>query len=193
MTAETTLTQEAWAGFEARLRAYVSRRVDPAWSDDVVGDILLRLVRHRDGLEAAANPLAWMHRVAANAVADHHRRRSAEKRALALVETEATEAPPPEAPETNRAAAEMARCLVPFIRALPKAYGEALMLTEIEGLTQTAAARRLGLSPSGMKSRVQRGRAKLRQALLRCCDIRVDRRGGVLDYAPRARGCGRPC
>lgn len=189
MTEQIILTEEAWAGVEARLRAYVRRRVDPLWADDVVGDILLRLVQHRDGLEASRNPLAWMLRVAANAVADHHRRRSAEKRALALVETEGGDDAPPEALETDRPADEMARCLVPFIRALPEAYSEALMLTEIDGLTQAAAARRLGLSHSGMKSRVQRGRTKLKQALLRCCAVEVDRRGRVMDYEPRSRGC----
>ncbi|MGI9384582.1 MAG: sigma-70 family RNA polymerase sigma factor [Methyloligellaceae bacterium] len=189
MPEQITLTEEAWARVEARLRAYVRRRVDPLWADDVVGDVLLRLVQHRDDLETSNNPVAWILRVAANAVADHHRRRAAEKRALARVETLDEDEATPEGPETNRAADELARYLVPFIRALSDQYAEALMLTDIEGLTQAAAARRLGLSHSGMKSRVQRGRAKLRQALLRCCAVSIDRRGRVMDYRPRSRGC----
>ena len=84
--------------------------------------------------------------------------------------------------------AELAQCLIPFIRELPEKYGEALLLTEIGGLTQSAAATRLGLSTSTMKSRVQLlgGRARLKQALLGCCEIEVDRRGSVVDYARRA-------
>ena len=56
------------------------------------------------------------------------------------------------------------------------------MLTEFEGLTQKAAAEHIGLSLSGMKSRVQRGRAQLRGKILECCHIEFDRRGGVADY-----------
>ena len=49
---------------------------------------------------------------------------------------------------------------------------------ELEGLTQQTAAKRMGLSLSGMKSRVQRGRARLKQMLDDCCLIELDRRGG---------------
>ena len=41
---------------------------------------------------------------------------------------------------------------------------------------------RLGLSLSGAKSRVQRARRMLREVLLKCCRVELDRRGGVVDY-----------
>lgn len=193
------LAPDAWAAFDARLQAFLRSRVAAAAVEDLRGEILLRLVEHRDALKAAETPAAWIYRVAANAVTDHHRRRSAEARAmgrLALQQgiDQAVAEPDPQADEG--AAAELARCLVPLIRDLPKAYAEALLMTEIEGLSQSAAAERLGLSPSGMKSRVQRGRAKLKQALLRCCRVELDRRGGVVEYrarrgrCDRAAGCG---
>jgi RNA polymerase sigma-70 factor (ECF subfamily) len=52
-------------------------------------------------------------------------------------------------------------------------------------MTQTAAAELLGLSVPGMKSRVQRGRARLRAMLLRCCEIETDRRGRVIAFEQR--------
>ncbi len=82
MSEPSRLAPEAWAEFEARLGTYVRARVDPGAAEDLVGDILLRLVEHQGALEAARNPTAWMFRVAANAVADHYRRRAAEWRAL---------------------------------------------------------------------------------------------------------------
>ena len=67
------------------------------------------------------------------------------------------------------------------------------MLTELDGLNQADAARRSGISVSGMKSRVQRGRRQLTTLLDQCCRIQLDRRGGVMAYAPRSDdGCG-PC
>lgn len=188
------LAPETWAEFDARLQAFLRSRVAAAAVDDLRGEILLRLVENQDALTAADKPAAWIYRVATNAVTDHHRRRSAETGAMARLALQqgidqAVAEPAPQADEG--AAAELARCLVPLIRELPKAYGEALLLTEIEGLSQAAAAERLGLSPSGMKSRVQRGRAKLKQALLRCCRVEVERRGGVLDYRARQGDCDR--
>lgn len=49
------------------------------------------------------------------------------------------------------------------------------------------AAARLGLSTSGMKSRVQRGRSKLEQAILRCCAVALDCRGEVIGCEPHRR------
>ena len=87
---------------------------------------------------------------------------------------------------------ELATSLKPLIGKLAVADREALRLIEFEGLTQVEAARRLGLSVSGMKSRVQRARLRLRSALDDCCRIALDRRGGVLGYEGRSDECG-PC
>ena len=182
-----------WTTFETRLRRYVRRRLDPASVDDAVGDILLRLARNQDALTEARNPLAWAMRVAANVVSDHHRRRATERRALSSVEAERDFVTAPHETGDETAASEIARCLIPFIHELPERYREALLLIEIEGLTQAEAAARAGISVSGMKSRVQRGRVKLKDALLRCCAVELDSRGGVLDYRRRSKSCGRSC
>ena len=192
MNEQPVIEPETWAGFQTRLRAYVSRRVEPAVVDDVTGDVLLRLLRCQEDLIAAQNPLAWMLRVASNVIADYHRRRAAEARAKANAGMDSGLEPDPASPNDNLAA-EFSQCVGPFIRALPPRYSEAILLTDLEGLTQREAAKRLGLSLSGMKSRVQRGRAKLKQALLRCCDIQTDRYGTVLDYHSRAFGRKSKC
>ncbi len=167
----------AWQQFEQQLRSYVGRHVENGAADDIVGDILLRLVRNREALEEANNPTAWVYRVAANAITDYRRKRAQEASALeAWTHDDAT-------PETETETADLARCMLPLIRNLPGPYAEALLLTEIGGLSQTVAADRLGLSVSGMKSRVQRASAKLKAALLRCCEVEFDRRGDVLDYS----------
>ena len=188
MTKQISLNNDAWMEFETRLRGYVRRRVDPSSVDDVVGGILLRLAQNQAGLTAARNPIAWALRVAGNAVADHHRRNAAERRALAEVK----QSPGPEqlAASDTTPAEDLAACLLPMVRALPETYAEALLLTDMGGVAQAAAAKRLGLTTSGMKSRVQRGRRLLKEALLRCCRVELDRRGGVVDYSRRQTGCG---
>ena len=189
MAEPLTLTSDAWTSFESRLRAYVRRRVDSASEDDVLGAILLRLVQHQEALEAAENPSAWVFRVAANTITDHYRRRSTEQRLMAQAEAEYQEKVELATPIDDSASVELAQCIIPLIQRLPEPYSSALLLTEIEGITQSAAAKRLGCSTSGMKSRVQRGRVKLKQALLRCCEVHIDRRGGVRDYQPHSKPC----
>ena len=129
-----------------------------------------------------------MFRVAANVVADHYRARDKEQKARTEAAAMAEEPAGDEAEAS--AAAEIADCLIPFIHGLPDTYSEALLLTDIEGVSQVDAAKRLGLSPSGMKSRIQRGRRKLKDALLRCCTFQVDVRGGIIDYRRRTSCCG---
>lgn len=85
----------------------------------------------------------------------------------------------------------LAGCLEPLVERLPEPYLDAVTLTELNGLNQKEAADELGVSLSGMKSRIQRGRGKLKDLLLDCCKIEVDRRGAVIDYERRNEGtCG---
>jgi RNA polymerase sigma-70 factor (ECF subfamily) len=172
-----------WLEFEKKLRAYVRRRVSANAVDDVVSDILLRLFRSRDKMEGAKNPLAWIYRVAANAITDHYRKSASEKRMLDEMKLVT-----PERNSSDAAASDpgsLANCMVPMIRNLPPPYDQALMLTEIEGVSQVAAAKELGISVSGMKSRVQRGRQKLKASLLSCCTVEVNGRGSVVDFQMR--------
>lgn len=75
-----------------------------------------------------------------------------------------------------------------FVAMLPSPYREALTLTELEGMTQKDAAFMLGISLPAMKSRVQRGREKLRETLEACCHIALDARGAVVSCEPRPDG-----
>lgn len=182
------LTPNDWERSLARLRTYVRRRVDPSSSEDVIGAILVRLVQRSDHLKNAESPTAWMLRVASNVIIDHHRRQSAKERAMISAQP-VMEPRGSTLSNTGNESSELAKCLIPLIRGLPEIYREALLLTDIEGVSQAQAARRLSLSVSGMKSRVQRGRAKLKKSLLRCCKVELGRRGDVVHYSPRTTGC----
>ena len=71
----------------------------------------------------------------------------------------------------------------------PYSYADAVRQVDLEGLTQVEAARRAGVSVSGMKSRVQRGRAQLRELLDACCRFDIDSRGRVVGYTARDARC----
>ena len=168
----------------ARLRPFVARRVSTAADvDDVLQDVYLRLQRSVADLRDEERFGPWVYRVARSALADHARARARHP----LTEGEAPEAAaePLDAEGEGSVAAELATCVPVFVAMLPSPYREALTLTELEGLTQKEAAEMLGISLSGMKSRVQRGRERLRKMFDECCEIAVDARGRAIACTPR--------
>jgi RNA polymerase sigma-70 factor (ECF subfamily) len=178
-------SRHAHRELEARIRPFVARRVPPPDVDDVVQDVFLRLQKGLPGLRDEERVGPWVYGVARSAIAEH--RRACARHPLASEE-------PPEVPteaadveEEGAAERSLALAVAPFISVLPSPYREALTLTELEGLTQREAAEMLGISLSGMKSRVQRGRVELRKMLDLCCEIRLDARGRVITCDPRPR------
>jgi RNA polymerase sigma-70 factor (ECF subfamily) len=176
----------AWRDLDAKLRPFIARRVRAdADVDDVVQDVFLRMQRGLAGLRDDERFGPWVYQVARSAIADHQR--AALRHPLAdgaLPEEEAL----PEDEDDGAVERELAAYVAPFVAMLPSPYREALTLTELEGLTQKDAAAMLGISVSGMKSRVQRGRQQLRKALDDCCHIALDARGRVVSCEPRAHG-----
>jgi len=181
--------ESVWHEMHASLLRFIARRVDdPRDAEDVLQDVMVRIQRHAGEIDDYENLSAWIHQVARNAVIDSYRRRAArpEQPAGTSVDVAGTTL---DAVPSPAARAELAHCLRPLLRQLDGKYREALELTELEGVSQVAAAERLGLSVSGMKARVQRGRAQLRDLLLECCEVELDRRGGVAAYQARAGSC----
>lgn len=187
-------SETPWRELETRLRPFVARRVNRAADvDDVLQDVYLRLQRGLDGLRNADRFGPWVYQVTRSAIIDHGRTQA--RHPLSDLA-----APEPEVEPSDDSDAEqlLAGSMTLFVSALPDPYREALMLTELGGLTQKEAAERLGISLSGMKSRVQRGRALVKKALLDCCHIALDGRGRVMACEVRPDGklpgacCGSP-
>ena len=187
--AELLDTAEVWHGFHGQLLAFISRRVpDRDAAQDVLQEVMLRIHRHAGELEDSAAVGAWIHQIARNAVADYYRRAVVRRERPSGVVFEGQD-PVTSEPASSELRGELAACLRPLLERLPAPYREAITLTELEGLTQASAAARLGMSASGMKSRVQRGRVQLRDLLVGCCEIELDRRGAITSYEPRRSPC----
>jgi RNA polymerase sigma-70 factor (ECF subfamily) len=173
-----------WAEFAGRLRAFLARRVPPGIeADDVLQEVFLRVIRHLPSLREGDRIEAWLFQIARNALHDAMRARQRRDR-----RTDALEIDLPadvETEDVRAAEAELAPCLTPMVTRLGDPYRQAIELTSVHGLTQAEAAKRAGVTVSGMKSRVQRARGQLKAMLLRCCEIDVDRRRGVADFHVR--------
>lgn len=175
-----------WQDVAAQLRPFLGRRVAPADVDDVLQDVWLRVQRGLPGLRDEERFTAWLFQIARSAVAEHQRVRARHPLPDAPSESEVAAEP---AADDREAVRSLACCVSLFVARLPSPYREAVSLVELEGLTVREAADMAGVSVSGMKSRVQRGRAQLRQLFEECCEIALDARGKVIDYTRRPRSC----
>lgn len=180
-----TSTDAIWAEFGERLRGFIAGRIrDPNDVEDVLQDVFTKIHAGLGGLKASEKLEAWLFQVARRAVLDHHRSRTGKRRAGELPEGFADH------PTTPSVSAEVASWLAPLMTLLPEADQAALKLTDLGAGSQKELARRLGLSPTGARSRVQRARKRLKDALLECCHIDMDRRGNAIGYRRKGGPCG---
>ena len=189
----TTMTEELWQGMHGGLRAFIVKRVsDQSHAEDVLQEVFVRVHQQLDSVNDPRRIVSWIYQVTRNAIIDYYRKpgRRHEIPAGLSADIEAFSGELQE--ESGDSRSELAGCLRPMIERLSRDYREAITLVELDGLTQQAAAKQMGISLSGMKSRVQRGRKQLKQMLDECCRIELDRRGGVIEYQARNEECD-PC
>jgi RNA polymerase sigma-70 factor (ECF subfamily) len=191
------VSEPVWEELHGNLRAFISRRVrNQSDVDDLVQRVLLQIVKGLGALRDAERLHAWVYRTARNVIVDYYRSPSARREVASggaedLALADGAESQAPAEGDERAALQELAACLTPMIRQLPPAYREAITLADLEGVNQADAAKRAGVSVSGMKSRIQRGRKQLKAVLEECCRVHLDRRGTIVAYDPRsANACG---
>jgi RNA polymerase sigma-70 factor (ECF subfamily) len=176
-----SVSNHEWAAHRASLKRFVGKRVsDRDDVNDIVQDVLVRAHEALHQLNDSQRLPAWLGRIAAHRVVDHFRARKA---FTELPDDLA--APEPE----DDPVVSLAPCLPSMIERLPQIYRDAVRLSELEGVAQRDLARMLGVSLSGAKSRVQRGRERLRELVEACCRV-VMSGSKITDYEQRRV---RPC
>jgi RNA polymerase sigma-70 factor (ECF subfamily) len=189
MTTQPT-TDAIWSHLSSDLRRFIRRRVpDDHVTDDLLQETFVRVHRNIDTLQEAERLGAWVYRIARNVVHDYHRRALNSTAALADAENVSANDPEPQP------GCRSFTWLDELIQALPDGYRQAVRMAEIEEQSQQDVADQLGLSLSGAKSRIQRGRAMLKDVLQRCCSFELDVRGQVMGCDPKpnqqvCRDCG---
>jgi RNA polymerase sigma-70 factor (ECF subfamily) len=177
-----------WDRFAAPLRSFVAKRAPrEVDTEDVLQDVFVRIQEQLPKLREEDRIDAWIFQIARNVVADAFRRRT---RREALGERVTAEGQAQASDDDRAAEASLAGCLASMINELPEPYRQAIELTEIRGMTQAEAARLVGISVSGMKSRVQRGREHLKGIIHGFCRVETDVRGGVIECDPLRADCG---
>ena len=180
----TTSTERIWNEHADQLRGFIYRRIpDPSVVDDLVQEVFLKVQSKVDTLKDETRLQSWLYQITRNTIIDHFRGQKPEEELPETLDL-------PEA-EPSRVLEELAECVRPMMDVLPEEYRLPLQLSDLEGLPQKEVAERLGLSLSAAKSRIQRGRERLKNVFTECCHFELDHRGSVMGYQARDGECGR--
>jgi RNA polymerase sigma-70 factor (ECF subfamily) len=138
--------------FAPMVHGLLLARVRPQDADDLTQEVFLTAIQRLDSLRDARAFGGWIAAMARNAAVDLYRRSAA---TIELPEALGS----PERPSAE--AAEALR----FIRELPEAYRETLILRLVEGLTGPEIAARTGLGAGSVRVNLHRGMKLLREKL----------------------------
>ena len=177
-------TESVWTQFSDRLRGFIAKRVrEDNDVQDILQDVFTKIHAGLGALKENARLEAWLFQVARRGILDYFRGHAGKRRSAELPGDVAAER------VAEDVTGEVASWLLPLMSLIPEEDRETLRLTDLEGLSQVHLASKLGISVTGAKSRVQRARRRLREAVLDCCHIELDRRGNAIAYTPRHGRC----
>lgn len=165
--------QESFAclvrAYERRVFALTSRMCkQPEDAAEAAQETFLAVWQGLPSFRGDASFSTWLYRLASNTCVDILRRESRRREAASL-DDEETPADVPDSGPTPQEAAErqeLRREIEAGLAALPPEYRQALILREIHQLSYQEIGEALGLDIGTVKSRISRGRQRLRKILL---------------------------
>ncbi len=183
----TIIFNEIWLKFSHPVKDFIRNKTRNAdATDDILQEVFIKIYQNLHLLRDGERVAGWVFQIARNTVLNYFR---AQKKYLDhqefhqhLVEEESNF-------KENDLNEIVGIWLKEFKKDLDPKYQEALQLVDIEGITQIELARLLGISVSGAKSRVQRGREQLKQKLIGCCPVKTDQYGNILEIQNRIGNC----
>jgi len=173
-----TCTDCVWEDFSKQLKNFINKRVSSEQdAEDLLHEVFIKIHNNIHTVLDDNKIYAWIYRIARNSITDYYRRN---RNTYAI--TELTEDIESTTDEDLSANTEIALYLKDLVNHLPEIYRQAILSTEFQNMTQKELSEKLGLSISTVKSRVQRARKMLKDMVLTCCEIEIDRRGNIIDY-----------
>lgn len=162
------------------IRKRISNQLD---AEDLTQEVFYKL--SKSNREKVENIKSWVYTIAKNTITDYYR-----KKKLHTVEIENIAIN--EEYIKNDSIKELSNCITPFIKQLPKDYRIVMTLSELDEVSQKEIAKKLNLNYTTVRSKVQRGRKKLKTLISDCCNVIQGNKGSILDFK-KNRNCNNDC
>lgn len=156
------------------LESYILTKVkNPTLAEDIVQEVMIKLIESHQKSEKVKNIKAWLFQVSRNTIYDYYKKNKLEFNSDQDWELE-------EVATSEFSKVMTSDYVIPMIELLPKEYSVPLYLSDIDKIPQKEIAIQLKLSVSATKMRIQRGRSKLRELFVECCDIDYNKQGNFI-------------
>jgi RNA polymerase sigma-70 factor (ECF subfamily) len=166
--------QNIWTDLHQELEKFILSKVkDKYLTKGILQDVFLKIQLNVHTLKDCSKLTSWVYQVTRNVISDYFRKTNC------FVSIETLDFPEQEEEPLFEA---LANCINSKINNLPKNYKEAILLTTLKDFSQVELAEHLGISYSGTKSRVQRGKEKLKELVADCKNVETDEFGNIVDY-----------
>ena len=173
-----TCHNKAWRQHKEEIRGFLSNRAGSvAEADDLLQEVFLKALLQGKDFCGLDNPRAWLFHVARNLLVDRLR---LTREQVPLPDDLSAE------PTTESVPVDLlSQCLPRVLTELSPEDREAVLLCDIQGMTQKDYAQHTGVSLPASKSRVQRARLRLRAQLAKSCQVRFDEEDRVCCFVLR--------
>jgi RNA polymerase sigma-70 factor (ECF subfamily) len=152
--------QNIWKDLHQELQKFIFSKVkNKEVSEDILQDVFLKIQMNVHTLKDSSKLTSWVYQITRNTILDHFRKN---KTISPLENIDIVEA------DADLDFSRLSDCINSKINNLPNTYKEALLLTILRDFSQIELAEYLGISYSGAKSRVQRGKEKVKTQVLNC-------------------------
>lgn len=177
MTTDKESFEKVYIDFQPKIQRYLQRLLGDTEAEDLAQEVFIKIKKDLAAFRGDAQLSTWVYRIATNAAIDRMRRSSFKKKTVAFEETENVIADHVDsALEDQVIHQEMNACIRAVIDKLPDTYRLILILSDLEDLPTKEIASILNLDVNVVKTRLHRGRAKLKSELECRCTFSWDER-----------------
>ncbi len=168
------------AEYHAPILGYLRRLTrDVSLAEELAQETFLRVSRNLSGFRGDAKLTTWLYRIATRVYLDHRRKEAVRSTVPEELPPELLVVPAPGSaasggprlPDRLFEESEMGHCIREFVDRLPPDYRTAIVLRDLQGLTNPEIAEVLDCSLDTVKIRVHRARRQLRRLLGDNCDL----------------------
>jgi RNA polymerase sigma-70 factor, ECF subfamily len=165
---------DIWENYKSSLLGYIQKRVsDKQDAEDILQDVLLKSYQFCAKGKTVLHLKAWLFKITQNTIIDYHKKN---KPHLVIEIDKADEA------HGHSLVGEASEYIKELLKLLPEEYALPLYMSDLENMEQKAIAQKLNLTLSNTKSRIQRGRLKLKERFLECCVVAFDENGEMIGF-----------
>ena len=159
-------------------------------AEDLVQETILRAFTRFDSFRADGSPRAWLHTIMRNLFINTYRKKNREPRMVSFDSLDDPDTfgsiadgtmhkPALSSPERVVLSKMEGAALMRAVKSLPQDYREAVMLSDVHGMSYQEIADQLGIPVGTVRSRLNRGRKRVQRALFSW-------RGGDASLSPAA-------